>query len=97
MAAMRAARGQRGPYPPQCAPCALGPMLSSAAQYRGDHRTPRLRRNRNIQRCAGFADGVIVASALVKAILDAPDAAAGTATVAKLAAELSLATRRHAD
>jgi tryptophan synthase alpha chain len=46
---------------------------------------------------ADFADGVIVASALVKAILDAPDAAAGTATVAKLTAELSLATRRHAD
>ncbi len=46
---------------------------------------------------AGFADGVIVASALVKAILDAPDAAAGAATVAELTAELSLATRRHAD
>jgi tryptophan synthase alpha chain len=41
---------------------------------------------------AGFADGVIVASALVKAILDAPDAAAGTATVAELTAELSRAT-----
>ena len=46
---------------------------------------------------AGFADGVIVASALVKAILDAPDAAAGAATVAELTAELSLATHRHAD
>jgi len=46
---------------------------------------------------AGFADGVIVSSALVKAILDAPDAAAGAATVADLTAELSLATRRHAD
>jgi tryptophan synthase alpha chain len=45
---------------------------------------------------AGFADGVIVASALVKAILDAPDAAAGTATVAALTAELSRATRRPA-
>jgi tryptophan synthase alpha chain len=43
---------------------------------------------------AGFADGVIVVSALVKAILDAPDAAAGAATVAELTAELSLATRR---
>jgi tryptophan synthase alpha chain len=43
---------------------------------------------------AGFADGVIVASALVKAILDAPDAAAGVATVAELTAELSRATRR---
>ena len=42
---------------------------------------------------AGFADGVIVASALVKAILGAPDAAAGAATVAELTAELSLATR----
>jgi len=45
---------------------------------------------------AGFADGVIVASVLVKAILGAPDAAAGAATVAELTAELSLATRRHA-
>lgn len=44
---------------------------------------------------AGFADGVVVASALVKAILGAPDAAAGVATVAELTAELSLATRRH--
>jgi tryptophan synthase alpha chain len=43
----------------------------------------------------GFADGVIVASALVKAILGAPDAAAGAATVAELTAELSLATRRR--
>jgi tryptophan synthase alpha subunit len=33
-------------------------------------------------RVAGFADGVIAASALVKAILDAPDAAAGATTVA---------------
>jgi tryptophan synthase alpha subunit len=46
---------------------------------------------------AGFADGMIVASALVKAILGAPDAAAGAASVAKLTAKLSLATRRHAD
>jgi tryptophan synthase alpha chain len=46
---------------------------------------------------AGFADGVIVASALVKAILDAPDAAAGAATLAELTAELSRATRRHPD
>ncbi len=48
-------------------------------------------------RVAGFADGVIVASALVKAILGAPDAAAGAAIVGELTAELSLATRRHAD
>jgi len=46
---------------------------------------------------AGFADGVIVASALVKAILGAPDAAPGAMAVADLTAELSLATRRHAD
>jgi tryptophan synthase alpha chain len=42
---------------------------------------------------ADFADGVIVASALVKAVLDAPEAAAGTAAVAELTAELSRATR----
>jgi tryptophan synthase alpha chain len=46
---------------------------------------------------AAFADGVIVASALIKAILDASDAAAGAATVAELTAGLSLATHRHAD
>lgn len=40
-----------------------------------------------------FADGVIVESALVKAMLDAPDAAKGTAMVAELTAGLSLATR----
>ena len=45
---------------------------------------------------AGFADGVIVASTLVKAILDAPDAAAAAAAVVDLTAELSLATHRHA-
>jgi tryptophan synthase alpha chain len=44
-------------------------------------------------RAAGVADGVIVASALVKAILDAPDAAAGAAAVAEFTAELSVATR----
>ena len=45
---------------------------------------------------ADFADGVIVASALVKAVLGALDTAAGAATVAELTAELSLATRRAA-
>ena len=45
---------------------------------------------------AGFADGVIVASVLVKAILGAPDAAAGAATAAELTTELSRATRRPA-
>ncbi|HTX81736.1 MAG TPA: tryptophan synthase subunit alpha [Streptosporangiaceae bacterium] len=44
---------------------------------------------------AGFADGVIVASALVKAVLGASDAAAGVATVAELTGQLSLATRRE--
>jgi tryptophan synthase alpha chain len=46
---------------------------------------------------AGFADGAIVGSALVKAILDAPDAAAGAATVAELTAELSLAAHWRAE
>jgi len=44
---------------------------------------------------AAFADGVIVASALVKAILDAPDAAAGVAAVKKLTTELRDATCRR--
>jgi tryptophan synthase alpha chain len=43
---------------------------------------------------AGFADGVIVESVLVKAILDAPDEAAGLAAVAKLTAELADGVRR---
>jgi tryptophan synthase alpha chain len=38
---------------------------------------------------ADFADGVIVESVLVKAILDAPDEAAGLAAVARLTAELA--------
>jgi tryptophan synthase alpha chain len=45
---------------------------------------------------ASVADGVIVASALVKAILNAPDVAAGAAAVAALTAELRLACSQHA-
>ncbi|HEY1705479.1 MAG TPA: tryptophan synthase subunit alpha [Trebonia sp.] len=45
---------------------------------------------------ADFADGVIVASALVKAILDAPDGAAGVTAVGKLTTELRLAVSRQA-
>ena len=43
---------------------------------------------------AGFADGVIVGSAFVRAMLDAPSAAAGSAAVADLAAELADGVRR---
>jgi tryptophan synthase alpha chain len=43
---------------------------------------------------AGFADGVIVESVLVKALLDAPDEAAGLAAIAKLTAELADGVRR---
>ena len=46
---------------------------------------------------AEFADGVIVASALVKAILDAPDVAAGVAAVQRLTAELRVAATRQAE
>jgi tryptophan synthase alpha chain len=46
---------------------------------------------------ASFADGVIVGTAMVKAILDAPSAVAGVAAVQKLTAELVLAARRPAD
>jgi tryptophan synthase alpha chain len=45
-------------------------------------------------RLAGFADGVIVGAALVKAILDAPDQAAGLAAVRELTAELADGVRR---
>jgi tryptophan synthase alpha chain len=46
-------------------------------------------------RVASFADGVIVGSALVQAVLDAPDTAAGTAAVAELTGELSRAVRQR--
>ncbi|MFB7270225.1 tryptophan synthase subunit alpha [Streptomyces sp. NPDC056244] len=44
---------------------------------------------------AGFADGVIVGSAFVKRILDAPDTAAGLVAVRKLAAELAEGVRKR--
>jgi tryptophan synthase alpha chain len=43
---------------------------------------------------AAFADGVIVGSAFVRRLLDAPDAATGTDAVGALTAELSGAVRR---
>jgi tryptophan synthase alpha chain len=43
---------------------------------------------------ASFADGVIVGSAFVRRLLDAPDAASGRAAVADLAAELADGVRR---
>jgi tryptophan synthase alpha chain len=44
---------------------------------------------------AGFADGVIVGSALVKRLLDAPDLAAGVAAVRELTADLANGVRRR--
>jgi tryptophan synthase alpha chain len=43
---------------------------------------------------AAFADGVIVGSAFVRGLLDAPDVASGRAAVADLAAELADGVRR---
>jgi tryptophan synthase alpha chain len=43
---------------------------------------------------AGFADGVIVGSAFVRALLDAPDEAAAAAAAARLARELADGVRR---
>jgi tryptophan synthase alpha chain len=45
---------------------------------------------------AGYADGVIVGSALVRCLLDAPDAAAGVRAVGALTAELAAGVRRVA-
>ena len=42
---------------------------------------------------AGYADGVIVGSAFIKALLDAPDEATGIAAVKTLASELALGVR----
>ncbi|TMR94723.1 tryptophan synthase subunit alpha [Nonomuraea basaltis] len=43
---------------------------------------------------AGFADGVIVGSAFVRALMDAPDAPAGLAAVEAVARELAAGVRR---
>jgi tryptophan synthase alpha chain len=43
---------------------------------------------------AAFADGVIVGSAFVRCLLDAPDEASGVAAVRALATELSDGVRR---
>ncbi|MFD9254387.1 tryptophan synthase subunit alpha, partial [Streptomyces bottropensis] len=45
---------------------------------------------------AGFADGVIVGSAFVKRMLDAPDEAAGLDAVRELAGDLAKGVRRGA-
>lgn len=45
---------------------------------------------------ASFADGVIVGSAFVQRLLDAPDVSAGCASVAELAAELAAGVRGQA-
>ncbi len=44
---------------------------------------------------AGFADGVIVGSAFVRCLLDAPDEAAGVAACEALAADLAAGVRRR--
>jgi tryptophan synthase alpha chain len=44
---------------------------------------------------AGYADGVIVGSALVRCLLDAPDEAAGLAAVRTLTADLAAGVRRR--
>jgi tryptophan synthase alpha chain len=45
---------------------------------------------------AGFADGVIVGSAFVRRLLDAPDPGAGVAAVRDLAADLAAGVRAAA-
>jgi tryptophan synthase alpha chain len=62
-------------------PVCVGIGISSAAQA---------------AQVAAFADGVIVESVLVKAILDAADEAAGLAAVSTLTAELAAGVRRAA-
>jgi tryptophan synthase alpha chain len=44
---------------------------------------------------AAFADGVIVGSAFVRLLVDAPDEASGVKAVAALAAELADGVRRR--
>jgi tryptophan synthase alpha chain len=45
---------------------------------------------------AGYADGVIVGSALVRALLDAPDAAAGRTALAQVTSDLADGVRSAA-
>ena len=45
---------------------------------------------------AGFADGVIVGSAFVRRLIDAPDLAAGLAAVRDLTDELAAGVRKAA-
>jgi tryptophan synthase alpha chain len=45
---------------------------------------------------ASFADGVIVGSAFVQRLLDAPDPGAGIAAISDLAGELAMGVRAHA-
>jgi len=45
---------------------------------------------------AGYADGVIVGSALVRCVLDAPDEASGLAAVRELSADLAAGVRNPA-
>ncbi len=52
-----------------------------------------VRDGRQAAEVAGFADGVIVGSAFVQRLLDAPGAAAGLASVRDLAAELAAGVR----
>ena len=55
-----------------------------------------VRDGRQAAEVAGFADGVIVGSAFVRRLLDAPDAAAGLAAVRDLATELAAGVRTRA-
>ena len=46
---------------------------------------------------AGYADGVIVGSAFIRRILDAPDEAAGRESIAVLAREMAEGVRSRAN
>ena len=56
-----------------------------------------VRDRRQAAEVAGFADGVIVGSAFVSRLLDAPDQRAGVAAVRDLAASLAVGVREAAE
>jgi tryptophan synthase alpha chain len=56
-----------------------------------------VRDRRQAAEVAGFADGVIVGSAFVSRLLDAPDERSGIAAVRDLAASLALGVREAAE
>src|SRR6266705_795911 len=84
-----AAAGGSGLITPDLTPEEAGPWLDAAAAH-----GLGVRDGAQAAQVAGFADGVIVGSAFVQRLLDAPDLAAGIRGVRDLAGDLAAGVRR---